>query len=501
MKRILCKIFFIGIFISYLNANEKIDINFKDLKIMDFINITSKIINKNILIAEEIEGNINFVSHKPLHKSELVDILSYILENKGYKIISNGDIFRIIKIEKINKEKVDIFNENIQTKQELKIFFLKNLEAINVLKIVEGVINKNIDTNSSIKPLISLDEDSNAIIVKATNQELNDIKILLDELDKERVQVYVHARIIEVNDELIDKIGISYGVFTGSVGSNGLTTFSSNLNGGSDSLGIVPNILDLNIPDIKSGLALGATLNLLKQNGALDIVSEPSILAINNKESSIYVGEKISIKTSSSETISGNERVNFQREDVGLTLKVKPRISSEEKVILEINTILEAIKTTQTKSGNADTLKKEIKTTAILNNGESVIIGGLIENKIETLNQKVPIVGNIPYLGELFNNETLNKKKNNLVIIVTPYVIPKTKDITFVRNKLAELKNLEDKYLEDSLVKLKEKSLKNKIEDKNRLKKVKKLDEELSSLENDSKQQEHEKRVSEILGY
>lgn len=495
-KLLLVLIFFSGILISKSTASDDININFKDLKIMDFIKITSKITNKNILITQEIDGNVNFVSNKPVNKDELIKILTYVLEDKGYSIVLLNNIYRIVKLEKeINLPETAIgFSKDSLVKKDTKIFYLKNIEVINVIKILDSIISKNIYDNPTLKPIISLDDELNALIVKASYEDMNDIKLLIEELDKEKAQVYVQAKIIEVNDEMVDKIGISYGVFGGAVGSNGLATFSSSLNGGSDSIFVVPDTIGLKIPDIKSGLALGATLNLLKQNGALDIVSEPSILAINNKESSIYVGEKISIKISSSETASGNERTNFQREDVGLTLKVKPRISNEDKVTLEINTILEAIKTTQTKSGNADTLKKEIKTTAILNNGESVIIGGLIENKVESTNQKVPILGDVPLFGELFKNEVINSKKNNLVIIVTPYMVPKAKDITYVRNNLAQLKNLENRYLENSLLKLKEEKSLGK-------KDTKKDENETFNEESNSNSLEPQKRVSNILGY
>jgi general secretion pathway protein D len=473
-----------------LFANDDININFKDLKIMDFIKITSKIVNKNILITDEIDGNVNFVSNKSVNKNELTKILNYVLEDKGYKLVFNDDIYRVVKSssEPIILEMIDSPKEEI-IKKEIKIFSLKNIEASNVLKVIDSVISKNSYDNPNDKPSISLDEDSNSIIVKASIKEIDEIRLLINELDVEKAQVYVQARIIELNDELVNQIGVSYGIFAASANNNGLTTFSSSLNKGN-----IPtfSVDGLTIPDITSGLALGATLNLLRQNGALDIVSEPSILAINNKESSIYVGETISIKTSSSVTDGGTTRENFQREDVGLTLKVKPRISNETKVTLEINTVLEGVKTTQTISGNADTSKKEVKTTAILNNGESVIIGGLIENKVETTNQKVPVLGDIPLFGELFKNSTSNNKKNNLVVIITPYLIPKSKDITFIRNKLSELKSLEDKYLEDSLIKLKQNALKNK--DKVSNNEIK--EENLSSNLNN-----HEKRVKDILGY
>lgn len=559
--KLLLVFFLIFSFSSQANTDDKININFKDLKISDFIMITSKIINKNILFTDKIEGTMDFIPNKEVSKSDLLKILDFVLEEKGYVLIDEKNILRVVKssmiekdtlIIKLNnlkaseaKKKIDLIsamkfnkeeqkiaiiedennnsltllgqkkdlkflsdyirtidNTNISNKKDIKIFPLKNVEASTVVKILEEIINKKEFITPNDKPLFSIDNESNSIIIMGFEEEISQIDELIKELDKEKTQVYVQARIIEVNDELVNQIGVSYGIFGARASNNVLSSFSSSLNNAD-----IPtlSIEGLKIPDLTSGLALGASLNLLKQNGALDIVSEPSILAINNKESSIYVGETISIKVSSSVTDGGTVKENYEREDVGLTLKVKPRISNDTKVTLEIEAILEGVKTTQTISGNADTSKKQIKTTTILNNGESVIIGGLIENKIESTNQKVPVLGDIPLFGELFKNNINNSKKNNLVIIVTPYLIPKTKDITFVRNKLSELKNLEDKYLADSLVRLKEQALKKKIDAKNTEDKLSSLNQKLEKFQDkevvkDHNRTEHEKRVKEILG-
>ena len=551
--KLLLVFFLIFSFSSQANTDDKININFKDLKISDFIMITSKIINKNILFTDKIEGIMDFIPNKEVSKSDLIKILDLVLEEKGYVLIDEKNILRVVKsstiekdtlIIKLNnlkaseaKKKIDLIsamkfnkeeqkiaiiedennnsltllgqkkdlkflsdyirtidNTNISNKKDIKIFPLKNVEASTVVKILEEIINKKEFITPNDKPLFSIDNESNSIVIMGFAEEISQIDELIKELDKEKTQVYVQARIIEVNDELVNQIGVSYGIFGARASNNVLSSFSSSLNNAD-----IPtlSIEGLKIPDLTSGLALGASLNLLKQNGALDIVSEPSILAINNKESSIYVGETISIKVSSSVTDGGTVKENYEREDVGLTLKVKPRISNDTKVTLEIEAILEGVKTTQTISGNADTSKKQIKTTTILNNGESVIIGGLIENKVETTNQKVPVLGDVPLFGELFKNNISNNKKNNLVVIVTPYIIPKTKDITFIRNKLAELKNLEDKYLEDSLVRLKENSLKKQVDIQKREEKIKELDKKLNKVENNKS--EHEKRVEEIL--
>ena len=559
--KLLLVFFLIFSFSSQANTDDKININFKDLKISDFIMITSKIINKNILFTDKIEGTMDFIPNKEVSKSDLLKILDLVLEEKGYVLIDEKNILRVVKssmiekdtlIIKLNnlkaseaKKKIDLIsamkfnkeeqkiaiiedennnsltllgqkkdlkflsdyirtidNTNISNKKDIKIFPLKNVEASTVVKILEEIINKKEFITPNDKPLFSIDNESNSIVIMGFVEEISQIDELIKELDKEKTQVYVQARIIEVNDELVNQIGVSYGIFGARASNNVLSSFSSSLNNAD-----IPtlSIEGLKIPDLTSGLALGASLNLLKQNGALDIVSEPSILAINNKESSIYVGETISIKVSSSVTDGGTIKENYEREDVGLTLKVKPRISNDTKVTLEIEAILEGVKTTQTISGNADTSKKQIKTTTILNNGESVIIGGLIENKIESTNQKVPVLGDIPLFGELFKNNINNSKKNNLVIIVTPYLIPKTKDITFVRNKLSELKNLEDKYLADSLVRLKEQALKKKIDAKNTEDKLSSLNQKLEKFQDkevvkDHNRTEHEKRVKEILG-
>ncbi|MDK2062331.1 secretin N-terminal domain-containing protein [Aliarcobacter butzleri] len=476
------KIFIVLLLVFYalnLYSNDEININFKDIKINDLIKITSKITKRNILITQIINEKVDYIPTQKITKENLFDILETTLKEKGYFLVEENGVLKVKKVEIIKEEE-----------QFTEVIGLKNVDGANIIKILDDVVNKKY-INKPTKPFVSLDLESNSLVVIASKNELKQIKDLIQELDKEKAQVYVQTKIIEVNNELVNKIGISYGIINTSVRSDGINAISSNLNGGSSAIKEAVDTLGIKVSDlnIKSGLALGASLNLLQQNGALDIVSEPSILAIDNKESSIYVGEKISVEISSTLTDGGLQRTNYEREDIGLTLKVKPRISSDTKLTLEINTLLEGVKSTSVSAGqNPDTLKKEIKTAAILNNGESVIIGGLIENKNEIIEQKIPVLGDIPLFGELFKNDSKMNKKNNLVIIVTPYMIPKSKDITYIREQLSELKKLEDKYLQDSLSIIKDNSKK----DKGSI--------FVENDENDNKS-EHEKKVKEILGY
>lgn len=226
-------------------------------------------------------------------------------------------------------------------------------------------------------------------------------------------------------------------------------------------------------------------MSLLNKTYALNIISQPSILCLNNKESSIYVGETVSIQTGSSTTDGGTTKINYEREDIGLTLKVRPRVSHDSKVLLQINTILEGIKNENFTNSNPDTTKKEVKTTTMVNNGESVIIGGLIENKNQKTVQKIPIAGDIPLIGELFKNRTNDYQNRSLVVIITPYVIPLDKDLTYVRNELSKLKNLEDQFLEKVLLNLRAKKGNKNIE--------------LKSSEMLTNEEKHKQRLKNIL--
>ncbi len=446
----------------FAGTKEQININFKGLKISDLIKITSKIIDKNILLTYKVNGTVDFISNKPIYKDDILNILIYVLEEKGYTIIENNGLLRIVRINDVSKYNVPVFSDtsnvtsaqmltevfvvqhsnvdyisskirhlisksaklvtdknsnsivitdflaNIRTvkkvisiisedsKKTIKIVNLKNIQAsaivsdlknvaktifnekiekekvaillnkdtnsimlvgkkknVNFLKkylldieskgslvekVVEVVYLKNAESKNIItilnglisnkkykdpndKPFVSTDEESNSIILMGQKEELKYFISLIEKLDIDRQQVYVQARIIEVSEIRTRNVGIKYGLIGGKSGSSGLLTFAANMGG--NAIAIDTSIMGLSIPNVTKGLALGATINLLNQNGAADIISEPSLLCINNKQSSIYVGETRSIKTGTTTTSGGNINECFQKRGYRIDIKSK----------------------------------------------------------------------------------------------------------------------------------------------------------------------------------
>jgi general secretion pathway protein D len=262
---------------------------------------------------------------------------------------------------------------------------------------------------------------------------------------------------------MASQIGLKYGLEGGKVTSGGLYSLGTSLGG--PSVAISSTISSyLKMDTVKEGLAIGLSLSLLRTDGAANILSEPTILCSNNKESSIYVGKTQSILKSSSTGTNATDltRNSYSREDIGITLKVKPRLSSNNKVTLSIEAIIEdVLGGSGSLSDRPTTTKRKVITNAIVNNGETIIVGGLIKKSAGKGTTKVPLLGDIPIIGELFRSTSDSDSSVNVVIYITPYIVRKSGDLQKLRKMLSELDTLQIKY--NSLVyKGLEKRLKNK---------------------------------------
>ncbi len=437
------------VFLFELGAknNQFININFRNMSIEELIKITSKQLNKNILYVGKIKGNVDLITNKAIKKEKLLEILDYALSKKGYLLKKDDDI---LKIENLNS---DINSQ----KRVIKVIKIENLEAENILQVLNTIFSNK---QSKTLPLITTEKDTNSIIITGLQSDVKKVEKFISDIDVQSSQIYIKAKIIEISETRTKEIGLEYGLRGfNKYSSSSLSTFSSSFNSlKNDSIDFTEfSTFGFDISSLSKGLTLGATINFLKQNQGVDVISEPSILCINNKESSIYVGETKSFKTGQTTNNSGTTE-SYKREEIGLRLKVKPRVT-ENKIILEINTILEDAKESTT-SSNLDTSKKEVKTTAILNNGESVIIGGLIKSRMFQMDSGLPLLKDIPILGTLFKNQKDVNDKINLVVVITPFIIPKDTTLSVIKSKVDYLDSLQEVYVNNLLKSIEGKSAK-----------------------------------------
>lgn len=371
-------------------------------------------------------------------------------------IIAVGSTANLNKLREIIK---NLDKEQNSLRVVTKVIQLKNTEAKDIHKIVVELVSSQQSKIALEKPVISIDEVSNSIVVLSTQRDYETIQNIINELDKEQKQVFVKAKIVEISETASHKIGIKYGLEGGKATSSGLYSFAMNMGGPSVTLS--PALGDIiKLADITSGLVLGASIDFLTANGAAKIVSEPSVLCVNNMESKIYVGQTQSIITSTTNTDSTTDltRNTYSREDIGLTLQVKPRISNDGKVMLQIDAKVEdVLDGSGGSSGMPTTTKREVTTRAIVKHGESVIVGGLIRSKNTEYDSKVPLLGDIPLIGRLFTHTADINEQLNIVIILTPYIVDSSEDLSFLRAQLTELDRIQEIF---------SKTLKEKLEEK-----------------------------------
>ncbi len=362
---------------------------------------------------------------------------------KSNKIIVIADAYDIERAVSIVK-KYD--SQNSAREMASDVIFLNNAEAGATLKIVNGLM-KSFDKQTQAQISIQAKEDINAIAITGTPKAVKLISDIIKKLDIEQQQVYIKAHIYEISQNRLNNLGIKWGLAGGAATGNTIATSVFNMGGSSF---VLPSTLanTIDFGTTTKGIAVGAIIDLLKQNGAINVVSEPNILCINNKKSTVYVGKTISILTSQA---TGNDttsltRNTYSREDIGLTLEVKPQIASDDKVLLEVKTKIEDIDRASTVAADRPTtLKREVNTVSIVNDGESVIVGGLLKNYYSKALTKIPVLGDLPFLGGLFRSTSETTDQINVIVILTPYIVKNSGSLAQIQEKIAKSEELKAK--------------------------------------------------------
>nr|VFJ68978.1 MAG: general secretion pathway protein D [Candidatus Kentron sp. FW] len=267
---------------------------------------------------------------------------------------------------------------------------------------------------------IQADESTNALVITAPPREMRVIRAVIDKLDIRRAQVLVEAIIAEVSTDLSAELGIRWQTNHPDGKPFVQTSFS-----GMDVIGAGFNI------GLHSGGDLRVLLRALSGDTRSNVLSTPSLVTMDNEEAEIVVAQNVPFitgeyATNNSDTGVGNVANPFrtiEREDVGLTLKIKPQINEGDTIKLEVEQ--EVSDVIQSPEGATDltTRKRSIKTSVIVEDGQLIVLGGLIDDTVTETQAKVPLLGDIPLLGALFRTTRTEKRKNNLMIFLHPRIL------------------------------------------------------------------------------
>lgn len=311
---------------------------------------------------------------------------------------------------------------------------------------------------------IHADEEINALVIRAEPSLMKEIKELVASLDVRRAQVLIESAIVEVTGNVKDALGVQWAV--GDINNPvGGTSFSD----AGPALPAIAAAITTGNPAgaIGSGLTLGgfnekdgqvqfgAILQAIQSDNNTNLLSTPSIMTLDNQEAEIVVGQNVPFRTgSTASNNNANPFTTITRQDIGITLKVKPHIHDGEAIRLEVEASAESVSQTSV-SGSADliTNKRKLKTMILSENGETIVLGGLIRDDVRESESKIPLLGDIPLIGWLFRSTSTENVKSNLMVFLRPTIVTqasKAKELTHDKlNGIWEFSLSEDLGVED----------------------------------------------------
>ncbi len=368
------------------------------------------------------------------------------------------------------------------TAGNIHVVYLKNAEAAKVAQTLRSIVTGEVSTSTSLTPLsapttsasptvqstgsglvtgsatvqsqprpaqgggsggssfIQADENNNALIITAPEAVYNNLRRVIDMLDKRRAQVFVEALIVELTSDRASEFGIQWQGLSSNNAVGG-TNFGT---GGSNIIGLIQNIAtakttgSLGIaPGLNLGLVTGpnaAIPNLavlaraLETNANANILSTPNLLTLDNEEATIIVGSNVPFITGqyaqTGNTATATPFQTYDRKDVGLTLKIKPQISEGGIVRLQIFQETSTIQAgTVSNASGPVTNKRSIQSAVLVDDGGIVVLGGLIQDSDSLGDDKVPLLGDLPVVGNLFSYKTRTRSKTNLMVFLRPTII------------------------------------------------------------------------------
>ena len=423
-------------------VGEKLSLNFQNIDVRAVLQLIADFTGLNLVTSDTVQGNIT-LRLKNVPWDQAMDI---ILKTKGLSKRQTGNVILVAPTEEIAaREKLELESQKqIEDLAPLRSEFIQ----VNYAKAEDLAALLKSEDNSllSIRGNVTIDERTNTLLVQDTADKLIQIRNLVLTLDIPVRQVLIESRVVVANDDFSKDLGVRFGVSNRNKGSasDGTTrAIAGNLTGTTDLInfdtltntdGLSVNLpaapsdataasLALAIAKLPFGNLLQLELSALQQEGRGEVISNPRVITANQKEAYIEQGTEIPFLTSSA---NGSTTITFKK--AVLSLRVTPQITPDDRVIMDLTVTQDTIGTLITLLGSSvpsiDT--QEVTTQVLVDNGETVVLGGVYRRRTLEESDRVPFFGDLPYVGFLFKQTTSVNEKQELLIFVTPKIIKDT---------------------------------------------------------------------------
>lgn len=383
-------------------ANNKIIEHFEvnNADVRSVLKQLSEFGGMDIVASENVKGDVTLqVSNK-----SWVDVLAIVCKVNNLIATNEGSYYYILTSDEFQKRQLASATNTQATDQISPL----RREIIRVSHAPATELKTSLENLLSTRGKITVVEHNNALIVYDTDENISQIRKMVQELDVETPQIAISCKIIEVSSGAIQRMGVSWGAFDKNIGvtANHFPQKTNFVNGAIERLtyGII------------SSDKFSAALEYLFTDNHGEIVAQPQITTLDNKEASIFMGQQIPVKYID---ISGNTVVKMI--NAGTQLVVTPHISGEGRILMALNPKKESY--TLQDDGNPIINEQSASTNVVVNNGETVVIAGLTSNETQKVDNGIPFLKDIPIIGHLFKKSDKTVDKKDLIIFVTPHII------------------------------------------------------------------------------
>ncbi|THD01314.1 pilus assembly protein PilQ [Panacagrimonas perspica] len=414
-------------------TGEKISLSFQSVDIRSLLQIIADVAGTNMVVSDAVSGEIAIrLQNVPWDQA-----LDIILRTKGLGLRQQGNVMLVAPLTEIaERDKIELEAQKQRTElaplrtELIQINYAKAADIAALLKAGE-------DTIMSERGRVNVDERTNSLIVLETREVIGDIRALIAQLDIPVKQVLIESRIVIANNDFSKELGARFGVSHVNRLNNSTIGIAGSVEGARTAQGgVVPGLanggLNFDLPAatnagriglaiLGSDYAVDLELSALQAEGRGEVISSPRVLTANAKQASIEQGVEIPYQQSSS---SGATNIQFKKAVLALT--VTPQITPDNRVIMDLNVTQDNVGdiVPTGDGGTAPAINtREVNTQALVDNGATVVLGGIFVQENRNDVSKVPFLGDIPILGAAFRNRLTVANKDELLIFVTPKIL------------------------------------------------------------------------------